>query len=101
LLADMVQGYRDQTPEGWPLHDVLVVAAAVDPAVIITCGAAVEVDTGVGPGRGQTICKLAGAGPYAPAPGEPTDGATQVEVAIDLDVPRFQQLVLTRAAGAD
>lgn len=99
LLADMVRGYKDQAPGGWPMHDALAVASIIDPALVTMCGATIEVDTGLGAGRGQTICTLAGTGPYAPAFGEPPDGRTRAEVAIEVDVPRWRELVLERAAG--
>lgn len=101
LLANMIGGYRDRGPGGWPLHDALAVAAIVDPTLIRTRPAAIEVDTGFGIGRAQTVCAFDG--PWAgavtdadDAPGTPT----RSQVAVDVDVERFREMLLARVAGA-
>jgi pyrimidine-specific ribonucleoside hydrolase len=99
LLADMVEGYGDYQADGWPLHDVLAVAAIIDPTLIRTLPATIEVDTTLGPGRGQTVTTFEELGPYAtglyadPAP------RTRVQVAVDVDEARFRDMLLSRVAG--
>ena len=116
LLADMVLGYGDRRGGEWPLHDVLAVAAVMDPSLVSTRPARVEVDTGLGPDRGRTACTFlpdapsAGPGAAAPHPSTgappPSGGATgapasptRCDVAVDLDVDRFRSLLLTRVAS--
>jgi pyrimidine-specific ribonucleoside hydrolase len=99
LLAEMVEGYQDNTEGGWAIHDALTLAAVIDPAVVRTSRALIEVDTGTGATRGQTICEFAdakdvrivGKGRYA--------AAGQVSIAVDLDVERFRALLVDRVAG--
>lgn len=99
LLARMVLGYGDRAPDGWPLHDVLAVAAVIDPTLVTTRPAIVEVDTGLGPDRGRTVCRFLGEDP-SPSPRRPGAGVTVCDVAVDVDVERFRALVLARAAGS-
>jgi pyrimidine-specific ribonucleoside hydrolase len=97
ILASMIAGYGDRAAGGWPLHDALAVAAGVDPTLITTRPARVEVDTGVGAERGRTLCTFVDdQGSFD----EPTPGssATRCEVAVDVDVARFRDLVLSRVA---
>lgn len=89
-LAAMIRSYGRQGPDGWPLHDALAVAAVIDPGVLRTRSAVVEVDTGPGPGRGQTVTVLDGAGRTE------TVAASRIEVAVDVDVARFRDLLLSR-----
>ncbi|MSW95546.1 MAG: nucleoside hydrolase [Actinobacteria bacterium] len=95
VIADMILGYADHPPAGWPLHDVLALAALLDPEVIRTERAAIEVDTGAGPARGQTICTFER--PLAAVFGKP-DPVGDVDVATEIDVDRYRDLVRTRIA---
>jgi inosine-uridine nucleoside N-ribohydrolase len=90
LVAAMIDGYADQARGARPLHDVLALAAVVDPAVIETRSATVDVDTGLGQERGRTRISFADAPPRA----------TGVEVAVGVDLDRFRSLLLDRVAGA-
>jgi pyrimidine-specific ribonucleoside hydrolase len=90
LLADMIDGYADQAVGGRPLHDAVAVAAIVDPTLIATRPATIEVDTGSGSGRASTAIAFGEAG---------AGGAGRLNVAVDLDVARFRELLLTRVAG--
>ena len=99
LLADMLHGYADYGPQGWAMHDALAIAAVIDPALIRTRPARIDVDTGVGPGRGQTICGLDGPyAPYASSTAGHRREPTRAHVAVDVDVEGFRKLVLGRVA---
>lgn len=93
LLAQMVLGYGDRNADGWPLHDVLAVAAAIEPALVTTRPAHVEVDTGLGVERGRTLCTSTASDRFTG--GEPS--STLCDVAVDVDVARFRELLLARA----
>ncbi len=84
ILADIVRGYLDQTGT-WAMHDLLAVAALVEPSIITTAPASVLVDTSVGPTRGETVFDLS-----------PAVGDRVVQVAIEVDVDRFVELALSR-----
>jgi pyrimidine-specific ribonucleoside hydrolase len=86
LLANMIAGYADRAPEGWPLHDVLAIASIIDPTLVRTRPATIEVDTGFGIGRAQTICA------FDAHAGRPA----RARVAVDVDVERFRSLVMDR-----
>ena len=96
LIADMVWGYRDRTDDGWPIHDAVTVASVVAPSLLRTAPMYVEVDTGTGLTRGQTICEVAdggeprivGQGRYA--------AAGLVQVGVDVDVEAFRRLLMDR-----
>jgi pyrimidine-specific ribonucleoside hydrolase len=97
LLADMITGYGDRGSDGWALHDALAIAAIVDPTLISTRTAAVEVDTGLGIGRAQTVCVFDGwSAVSASVPLDAPASLARSEVAVDLDVERFRQLLLDR-----
>ncbi len=98
LLAKMIEPYGDRHSGGWPLHDVLAVACVIDPDLVQTAPALVEVDTGRTDERGRlkyTFVEGADGGATR-------DGAGSMaacDVAVDLDVEQFRSLVLSRAAG--
>lgn len=98
LLADMIAAYGDHGDAGWPLHDVLVVAAIVDPRLIRTRAMSAAVDTTLGPERGRTSFVPAdSAAAKAPPPTAPVRmTGTQLEVACEVDDHAFRRLVLTR-----
>lgn len=99
LLAAMILGYMDRRPDGWPLHDALALAALIDPAVIDTRVAEVDVDTTLGPGRGRTACTFLETGAVrAEHLLKPSSG--KCRVAVDVDVPRFRALLLSRLTRA-
>jgi pyrimidine-specific ribonucleoside hydrolase len=97
LLADMIGGYGDHGPGGWPLHDALAIASIIDPTLIRTRPATIEVNTGLGVGRAQTICDFDGDAPDRPSTDAP-DGSTRARVAVDLAPARFRELLLARIA---
>lgn len=96
LLTQIIGGYADRAPDGWPLHDVLAVASVVEPGLLRTRAARVAVDTSFGIGRAQTICSFE----RPLMAGQPdTDGAGTTQVAFDLDRERFRELLLERVAA--
>lgn len=101
LLADMIVGYRDRRAGAWAMHDVLALAAVVDPTLVSTRPAEVEVDTGSGPERGRTRCTFLDedAGSPPPSPAGFVRTTTRCRVAVDLDVARFRELLLERVTG--
>jgi len=52
----MIRGYKVRTREGWAMHDAVTVASLLDPHVITTAAASIEVDTTLG--RGQTVVEF-------------------------------------------
>lgn len=102
LLAAMIDGYGDRNPRGWPLHDALVLASIIDPALVTTRPALVEVDTGPGLARAQTFCAfdmpISGWGGHGFPVGLP-DIPSALQVAVDLDVDGFRELLLERVAS--
>ncbi len=90
LLADMIDGYVDHAVDGQPLHDALALAAIVDPTLIETRPASIEVNTGSDSGRAQTAFSFDTADPTV----------TRVQVAVDLDVARFREMLLRRIAAS-
>ena len=101
VLSSMIRGYRDRRATGWAMHDVLALGAVVDPAVIATTTATVEIDTSHGHGCGQTIYAQEELWDhYAMAdPGSPPRGK-RITLATDLDVDRFRDLFVARLATA-
>ena len=96
LLAAMLDGYLDRGSEGWALHDALVVAALVDPEVLTTRPASIEVDTGTGLTRGQTVCEFVAAEEVRTVGRNRYSRAGRVELAVDLDVERFRRILVDR-----
>jgi pyrimidine-specific ribonucleoside hydrolase len=93
LAAAMLRGYGDAGPKGWPLHDVLALAAVIDPTLLETRRARVEVDTGLGAERGRTRCAFDEQWQDTPS--------MRCDVASDVDVGRFRALLLDRLAPCD
>jgi pyrimidine-specific ribonucleoside hydrolase len=91
LLAEIVTGYCDHAADGWPLHDALVIASLVDSTLIETRPGTVEVDTGFGIGRAQTVCVFDG-----------LDGGVSglPRIAVDVDADRFRELLLSRLTAS-
>ncbi len=88
LLADMIDGYEDRTPDGQPLHDALAIAAIVDPTLIETRPASVEVNTHSDSQRAETVFDF---GPAA--------ANSNLQVAVEFDLKRFRELLIARVAG--
>lgn len=103
-LADMVRGYRDHGPDGWSMHDVLVLAAVIDPGVITTRRTQLAVDISGGPHRGQTF-RVSTNAATGMSPAAKRDIPCLVDLAVDVDVSRFRELVRGRvgrpASGVD
>lgn len=89
LLAAMIDGYADRVRGHRPLHDALALAGALDPLLLRTRPASVEVDTGDGPLRGRTAVDT--------EPGSSTQGA--LELAVGFDLERFRTLLLEAVAA--
>lgn len=81
----MIGGYNDAPGVVPALHDVVAVAAVIDPTLISTRTATVQVVTDSSPVRGQTLIDFQA--------GEPR---TTVEVAVELDVARLRDLLIER-----
>jgi len=96
-LAEIVSGYRDIGTDGWRLHDVAVIASIIDPSLFEAQPAMVEVDTGAGPGRGQTVCAFTDS-PALDARAEAKE--PEIQVAVGFDGDRFRSLLLERLATA-
>jgi pyrimidine-specific ribonucleoside hydrolase len=96
LLADMVEGYRDRTEAGWAIHDAVTIAAIVEPELVRMVPALVEVDTGTGATRGQTICEFVGAELARVAGTGRYSDAGLVQFAEGIDVEGFRRLMLDR-----
>jgi inosine-uridine nucleoside N-ribohydrolase len=72
--------------DGAPVHDAMAVAQVIDPGLLTTEDLPVEIDTGHGPSRGRTLVdrwRRTGAAPNA-------------RVAVDVDAPRFLELLTGR-----
>jgi pyrimidine-specific ribonucleoside hydrolase len=89
LLAAMIDGYADELRGERPLHDVLALAAALDPSLVAVRPASIEVDTGSGPQRGKTSISFV----------SPRAGSRR-SVAVDFDLERFRELLLAAVAAA-
>lgn len=88
LLASMIDGYADQIRGERPLHDVLAVAAALDPALVATRPASIEVETGSGPQRGKTAISF-----------DVSSASSRVRVAVDFELERFRAMLLDAVAA--
>jgi len=91
LLADALRFYfefhaRYDGFYGAFVHDPLVVAAALDPALVRTEPVAVEVDASRGPGDGQTIADWRGTTGHRP----------NADVAIEVDLEAFRTRLIER-----
>lgn len=88
LLADEVEFYIDFYEKGTPdlggcaLHDPLAVAVAADPSLVTTIPLHIKVDT-EGPSRGRTIGDK----------GKLRLKEAPVQVAVQVDVPRFEEQI--------
>ena len=95
-LAEMIRGYDDQvTGAGWPLHDAMVIAALLEPAIVtLREAAAIEVDTTTGPHRGATTVSWEPSVLCSPV-GDKRK-RVPLEVAVDADPERFRELLQER-----
>jgi purine nucleosidase len=94
LIADALRFYfefhaRYDGFYGAFIHDPLVVAAALDPSLVTTEAAAVDVDTAGGPGDGQTIADWRGLWGRRP----------NVDVALTVDADAFLQRLVERVGA--
>ena len=85
LVADALRFYF----EFHARYDPLVVAAALDPTLITTAAAAVDVDTAGGPGDGQTIADWRGLWGRRP----------NVDIALTADADAFLDRLVERVGG--
>ena len=85
-LSAMIDGYGSGPVAQRALHDLVALAAVLDPTLVATRPATVAVDTAHGPTRGATEIG-------------PADATAPVRVAVDLDVDRLRELLLHRITG--
>ncbi|HWK25250.1 MAG TPA: nucleoside hydrolase [Solirubrobacter sp.] len=81
---ERVYGHSDT-----PVHDALAVAHVIDPAILTTERLPVEIDVTQGPCRGRTVVD----------PLRRTGAEPNAHVAVDVDAPRFVDLLTTRIAS--
>ena len=91
FLADALRFYfefhaRNDGFYGAFIHDPLVVAAALDPALVTTQAVAVDVDASGGPGDGQTIADWRGT----------TGRRPNADVAVEVDAEAFKMRLVER-----
>ena len=94
-LAQMIDGYGAADPDDSPLHDVVALAAVIDPTLLQSTAASVRVHTDFGPRRGATEIL----DPPEPRRTAPEGAAPTLQVATRLDLARWRELVLGRLAG--
>jgi inosine-uridine nucleoside N-ribohydrolase len=75
--------------DGAPIHDAMAVAQVIDPGLLVTEPLHVEIDTGYGPSRGRTVVDR----------WRRTGRAPNAQVAVDVDAPRFLELLCGRIAS--
>jgi inosine-uridine nucleoside N-ribohydrolase len=74
-----------------PVHDALTIAYLLDPTLVTLRAGRVRVETGPGATRGRTDIEL--------DPAEPA--ASDIQVAVDADAPRFFDLLLESLGGQE
>ncbi|MFQ5693278.1 MAG: nucleoside hydrolase [Nitrospinota bacterium] len=79
---------RNRGTDGCVLHDPLALGEAVRPGFLRCARRRVEVECGNGPARGMTVVDL--------RPGREALGGAGVEVALEVDAPRFLRFFLSR-----
>jgi inosine-uridine nucleoside N-ribohydrolase len=94
LVADLFEFYarfhREQYAwDGVPVHDAVAVAYVIDPTLMQTTHCGVRIDTGPEISRGRTNVDLHGRSGW-PA---------NCHVAVEIDGPRFLELLVTRISG--
>ncbi|MFN8160983.1 MAG: nucleoside hydrolase [Solirubrobacterales bacterium] len=94
-LAKMITGYADLGQDGWPLHDVAIVTAALEPGLLVTRPATIEVDTGAGPSRAQTVCEFDEAPAFLSLRDDP-ELPSRARVAVELDRKLFREMLFER-----
>jgi pyrimidine-specific ribonucleoside hydrolase len=93
-LSAMIDGYNEGHDVDPALHDVVAVAAVIDPTLVELRPATVEVNTDLGPRRGETVFTLEGGGEGDRGAGSP------LKVVVGLDVERMRELLLSRVSDA-
>ena len=87
FIERRIEGYRKYQPmsqiDAAPVHDALAVCAIIDPSVITTEFIAVDVETRGELTSGRTVCDF----------GERSGKEPNVHFAVDVDVPRFKELL--------
>ena len=95
-LSAMIDGYNEGDDVDPALHDVVAVAAVIDPTLVELRPATVEVNTDLGPRRGETVFTLWGG-----AGGAGDRGAgSRLKVVVGLDVERLRELLLSRMSDS-
>jgi inosine-uridine nucleoside N-ribohydrolase len=90
-LHDFFQLFHDRSYgfEGSPIHDAMAVAHVIDPTLVTTRHVNVEVETESRYCDGRTVADLRGT----------TDRPANAHVGVDVDSPRFLELVCARIAS--
>jgi pyrimidine-specific ribonucleoside hydrolase len=93
-LRDSLEHYRHGYAKSLgrpvvPVHDAVALAAAVRPDLLVTRPAPVEVDTGPGPSRGNTLVDLKGQ----------LDGRAVVQVAVDAEPAAVVGFIVDRVSS--
>ncbi len=91
LLAEALEHYQHGYEQRLgqpivPVHDAVAVVAAARPELFTLRPARIDVDTGYGPSRGNTLVEL--------SPDKPS-----VDTAVDADVPAVVELILSRVTS--
>jgi len=87
-LSDFFQAFHDRTYhfDGSPIHDAMAVAHVLDPTLVTTRSANVAVETASELCDGRTVVDLRGV----------TGRLRNAEVGVDVDAPRFLELLCSR-----
>lgn len=88
LLADAIDGYADGTRDARPLHDLVVVGAIVEPEIVVSRPASVEIVTDRGEQRGRSIYRIGKA-----------DDRLTVQLSGELDAERLGALFVERVSA--
>ena len=90
-LSDFFQAFHERSYrfEGSPIHDAMAVAHVIDPTLLTTSSANVGIETRSELCDGRTVVDLRGV----------TGREPNAEVGVDVDAPRFLELLVSRLAS--
>ena len=90
-LSDFFQRFHERRYrfDGSPIHDAMAVGHVVDPTLVTTLHCNVEIETASGHCDGRTLVDRWGV----------TDGPLNAHVGVDVDAPRFLDLLVERIAS--
>jgi pyrimidine-specific ribonucleoside hydrolase len=93
LTATYRDYYRRAGRDGTVIHDAVAVAEAISPGLLKTTALPLDVDCGLGPGRGMVI------GDRRAASARGADAGREVAVALDANVDEVRQFLLSRLSA--